>query len=83
MEQKLQLNIIPFSQPVEKATFAFYNNPALAKQEGYYPIFIGDFGNLLDNIFTEADLNSLEKLYTDFQPAKEGAIEIEINLAET
>lgn len=83
MNQSLQLNIVPFNHPVPSASFAFYNNPALAKQEGFYPIFKDDLGELLNEIFSEEELESLEKLYTDFQAPKEDAIKIEINFAET
>lgn len=38
MNQSLQLNIIPFNHPTESASFAFYNNPALALQEAFFPI---------------------------------------------
>ncbi len=83
MQQSLQLNIIPFNAPVPVATFAFYNNLDLAQNPNYFPIFKNDFGDLLKDIFSKDDLENLVKLYTDFQPAKEGAIEIKINLEET
>jgi hypothetical protein len=34
MQQEIQLNIIPFTAPVEEAEFDFYT----AKQDGYCPI---------------------------------------------
>jgi hypothetical protein len=83
MQQTLQLNIIPFNHSFTSASFAFYNKPELAKQEGYYPIFKNDLGELLNDLFSEDELSNLEKLYTDFQEPKEDAIIIEINLAET
>jgi len=79
MQQTLQLNIIPFSAPVQEAEFAFYK----ARQDEYFPIFKNDLEGLLDDKFTALELLELEKLYTDFQPAKEDAITIKINLANT
>jgi len=79
MQQTLQLNIIPFTAPVQEAEFAFYK----ARQDGYFPIFKNDLEGLLDDKFTALELLELEKLYTDFQPAKEDAITIKINLANT
>ena len=79
MAQTLQLNIIPFTAPIQKAEFAFYKN----RTEGSYPIFKSDLGILLNDKFTALELIELEKLYTDFEQAKEGAIVIEIDLVET
>ena len=81
--QQIQLNIIPFAAPFTTATFAFYNNPNLATEEGYFPIFKYDLEGLLDDKFSVLELLELEKLYTNFQPAQEGAIELEINLTQT
>ena len=72
--QELLLNIIPFNPPAGKQTFAFYRQ----KQPGYYPVFKGDLQGLLDGKLSALELLELEKLYTDFQPAKDGAIELEI-----
>ena len=77
MQQELLLNIIPFNPPAGKQTFAFYKQ----KQEGYFPVFKDDLQGLLDDKFTPLELLELQKLYTDFQPAKEGAIELDIDLS--
>jgi hypothetical protein len=79
MQQSLQLNIIPFTAPIQETEFAFYKE----RQDGYFPIFKNDLEGLLEDKFTALELLELEKLYTDFQPAKEGAITIKINLANT
>ncbi|MEO6232106.1 MAG: Piwi domain-containing protein [Ferruginibacter sp.] len=79
MQQSLQLNIIPFTAPIQEAEFAFYKT----RQDGYFPIFKNDLEGLLDDKFTSLELLELEKLYTDFQPPKEGALVIKINLADT
>lgn len=83
MKQSLQLNIVPFNHPVKSASFALYNDPKLAQTEGYFPIFKDDLGDLLEDIFLEDELDTIEKLYTDFQEPKENAINLEINLADT
>lgn len=77
MEQNLILNIIPFAAAPGKQTFAFYK----ARHEDYAPVFKADLDGLLDDKFTETELAAIEKLYTDFQPAREGAIELEIDLS--
>ena len=77
MQQELLLNIIPFNPPVGKQTFAFYKQ----KQGGYFPVFKDDLQGLLDDKFTPLELLELQKLYTDFQPAKEGVIELDIALS--
>lgn len=78
MQQSLLLNIIPFSAPEGKKRFAFYQQ----KQPGYYPIFKDDFAGLLDSHFTPLELFELEKLYTDFEAPKEGALLLDIDLSE-
>ncbi len=77
MQQKLLLNIIPFNPPAGKQTFAFYNQ----KQEGYFPVFKDDLQGLLDDKFTALELLELQKLYTDFQPPRDGAILLEIDFS--
>ena len=77
MQQELLLNIIPFTPPVGKQTFAFYKQ----KQEGYFPVFRDDLQGLLEEKFISLELLELSKLCTDFQPAKEGAIELDIDLS--
>lgn len=77
MQQELLLNIIPFDPPKGKQKFAFYKQ----KQADYYPVFKDDLQGLLDDKLSALELLELNKLYTDFQPAKEGAIVLEIDLS--
>ncbi|MBK8522231.1 MAG: hypothetical protein IPL54_15675 [Chitinophagaceae bacterium] len=79
MEQTLILNIIPFTPASGKKTFAFYRE----RKDDYYPIFKGDLEGLLDDKITALELLELEKLYTDFQPPKEGAIILDIDLSKS
>jgi len=78
MKQNLILNIIPFASVPGKKSFAFYRE---RKDDTYYPIFKDDLYGFLDDKLSEADLLQLEKLYTDFQPAREGAIQLDIDLS--
>ena len=78
MQQTLQLNIIPFSAPVQEAEFAFYTS----KQDGYCPIHKDDLNGAIEGIIDESELHYGNWLYTDFAPAKENAILISINLTE-
>lgn len=77
MQQELLLNIIPFYPPAGKQTFAFYKQ----KHADFYPLFKDDLQGLLDDKLSALELLELNKLYTDFQPAKDGAIELEIDLS--
>ncbi len=77
MKQELLLNIIPFNPPTGKQTFAFYRQ----KQPNHYPVFKGDLQGLLDGKISGLELLELEKLYTDFQPPREGAILLNIDLS--
>lgn len=78
MQQTLQLNIIPFSAPVQEAEFAFYTS----KQDGYCPIHKDDLNGAIEGIVDESELHYGNWLYTDFAPEKENAILISINLTE-
>src|SRR5690606_22654664 len=60
-----------------KQTFAFYRQ----KQPGFYPVFKGDLQGLLDDKLSALELLELEKLYTDFQPPRKGAILLDIDLS--
>ena len=79
MQQELRLNIIPFTAPFEEAEFSFYQE----RIPDSYPVFKNDLNGHLDDHFSEAELTKLEKLYTDFQPPKDGALVLKINLTET
>ena len=69
MNQSLLLNIIPFKAPVQEAQFAFYTS----KQEGYCPIHKDDLKGVIEGLIDESQLEHGNWLYTDFEPAKEGA----------
>lgn len=77
--QQLQLNIIPFKAPVQEAEFSFYKE----RINGSYPVFKNDLNGHLNDHFSETELANLEKLYTDFEPPKEDALVLKINLYET
>lgn len=76
MVQSLQLNIIPFTAPVQEADFAFYT----AKQDSYCPIHKDDLNGAIEGLVDESELHYGNWLYTDFAPAKENAIIISVNL---
>jgi hypothetical protein len=75
--QTLLLNIIPFTPPPGKQTFALYRQ----KQPEFVPVFKDDLQGLLNGQFSEEELKQLQKLYTDFQPAQDGAVELDIDLS--
>lgn len=77
MQQNILLNIIPFTAPVQKATFSFYKEYS----EGFCPVYVDrELEGLLDNKMTKLEIADTAWLYTDFQPPKENAIELEIDL---
>ncbi len=78
MVQTLQLNIIPFTAPLQEAEFAFYT----IKHEGYCPIHKDDLNGAIEGIVDESELHYGNWLYTDFLPAKEDAIVITVNLTD-
>ena len=78
MQQTLQLNIIPFTAPLQEAEFAFYTT----KHEGYCPIHKDDLNGAIEGIIDESELHYGNWLYTDFLPAKEDAIVITVNLTD-
>lgn len=78
MNQSLLLNIIPFKAPVQEAQFAFYTS----KQEGYCPIHKDDLKGVIEGLIDESQLEHGNWLYTDFEPAKEGATLINVSLTE-
>ena len=78
MAQSLQLNIIPFSAPVQEAEFAFYTE----RQEGYCPIHKDDLDGAIEGLVDESELHYGNWLYTDFGTPKENAILISVNLTE-
>ncbi|HAO07496.1 MAG TPA: hypothetical protein DCQ50_10985, partial [Chryseobacterium sp.] len=78
MQQELRLNIIPFTAPIQEAEFSFYQE----RIPNSYPVFKNDLNGLLTFHFSDAEIEKLERLYTDFQPPKEGALVLNINLTE-
>jgi hypothetical protein len=70
--QQIQLNIIPFTAPVNQVTFSFYKE----FQEGHCPMYIDtDLERLLDDIMTKNQQDASPWLYTDFgKPTKEAII---------
>lgn len=78
MSQNLQINISPFKAPIKEKEFAFYTT----KQDGFCPIHIDDLQGTLEGLINEDDLDKGEWLYTDFQPARKGAITSLVNLEE-
>ena len=78
MNQSLILNIIPFKAPEVEKEFAFYT----AKQDGFCPIHIDDLQGLVDGLVNEDDLEKGQWLYTDFQPPREEAVTVLVNLEE-
>lgn len=74
MTQNIQLNIIPFRPVVDKLSFAFYGE----KQKGFAPIY---WERILE-AFPEGRDAMHKCYYSDFQTAREGAIEKEILFTE-
>ncbi|MFZ4741127.1 MAG: Piwi domain-containing protein [Bacteroidales bacterium] len=76
--QNLLINIIPFSLPVISAEFPFYKD----KTEGYCPIHKGDLTGVIENHFSEEELEQFQWLYTNFGTPKENAIILNVDLSE-
>ncbi len=57
MQQEFQLNIIPFSFPVEEADFAFYT----AKQHGYCIMHKSDLNGAIEGLFDKWDWSSISQ----------------------
>lgn len=72
--QQIQLNIIPFKTVVDNQTFAFYGE----KQKGFAPIY---WDKLFES-FPEGREAKHKNYYSDFQPARPGAIEKSIVFTE-
>lgn len=78
MHQSLQLNIIPFTSPVEEITLPF----SIGKVQGSYGLYLDDEVKAL----VGDKMSVLEKLenrwiYTDFGEAKENSFPLTINVA--
>src|SRR6478736_4732140 len=78
MVQELVINVIPFSTPIKEAEFAFYTK----KMEGYCPIHKDDLRDTFKGTLNENHFHEGKWLYTDFEPAKEGAHVAKINLED-
>ena len=72
--QQIQLNIIPFKPVVDNLSFAFYGE----KQKGFAPIY---WDKLFES-FPEGREAKHKNYYSDFQPARPGAIEKNIVFTE-
>src|SRR5687767_3359562 len=79
MEQELIINVIPFEVPVHQPQFAFYTS----KREGYSPIHKDDLKGIIEDHITDIEIEDGNWLYTDFNPAKDHAILLTINLSES
>jgi hypothetical protein len=78
MKQQLQLNVIPFTPPVQEAVFAFYTK----REYGFCRIHKDDLNDLTEGVIDENQLDQGQWLYTDFQPPKKDAILFSVNLKE-
>lgn len=76
MSQKLILNVIPFRAPIQEKEFVFYTK----KQEGFCPIHKADLRGVIEGLVEERELDEGNWLYTDFLPAKNGAIILSVDL---
>ncbi len=76
MKQTIKLNVIPFDVPVAEVEFAFYTT----NHDNYCRIHKDDLNDLFEDKIHESELHEGQWLYTDFQPAKENAIRIKVNL---
>ncbi len=76
MKQTIKLNVIPFDVPAEEIEIAFYTKSL----DNYCRIHKDDLNELLEDIIDESELHEGKWLYTDFQPPKENAIIIRVNL---
>jgi Piwi domain len=75
--QSLQLNIIPFTAPVQQITLPF----SIGKNQGYYGLYLDEDVIALagDNI-TEDILAENNRIYTNFGKPKEGSFLITIDI---
>lgn len=55
--QQIQLNLIPFTSPVEEAEFAFYP----AKQDGYCPIHKADLNRVIDELIVPVSFSFIQQ----------------------
>ncbi|MDP3446011.1 MAG: hypothetical protein Q8T08_24385, partial [Ignavibacteria bacterium] len=78
MKQQLQLNVIPFTHPIQEAVFAFYTT----QKDGFCRIHKDDLNELTDGVLDKSQLHQGEYLYTDFEPPKENAITFSVNLSD-
>ena len=78
MSQSLILNVIPFKTTSKQKEFVFYTK----KQEGYCPIHKDDLRGIIEGLVSESEMDKGQWLYSDFQPAKTGAIVLSVDLTK-
>lgn len=77
MNQSLQLNIIPFTSPVEDITIPF----SISKDQGLYSLYLDDdVKELVGNKMSRLELLENKRIYTDFGTPKENSFLITINI---
>lgn len=75
--QNLQLNIIPFSTPVNEITLAF----SVGKQQGFYGLYLDDeVKELVGDKMTKLEYLENNRIYTDFGTPKENSFLLTIDI---
>lgn len=77
MNQKILLNIIPFTHPLAEATFPFYTTK---KDDTFCPIHKDDIKGAWEGIIDESEFHYGDWLYTDFGVPQDDAIELSVDL---
>lgn len=79
MQQSLQLNIIPFTSPVNEITLPFY----IGKQEGFYGLFLDDeVKELVGDKMSKLELLENRWIYTNFDTPNNEAFILNINVQQ-
>ena len=75
--QNLQLNIIPFSTPVNEITLPF----SVGKQQGFYGLYLDDeVKELVGDKMTKLEYLENKRIYTDFGTPKENSFLLTIDI---
>jgi hypothetical protein len=75
--QNLQLNIIPFSTPVNEITLPF----SVGKQQGFYGLYLDDeVKELVGDKMTKLEYLENNRIYTDFGTPKENSFLLTIDI---
>jgi hypothetical protein len=72
----LQINILPFPHPIKEQEFAFYTE----QQDSFSPIHKNELKGLIEDFIEKEELSKIDWLYSDFKPARNGAMVINIDL---